>query len=252
MAEASDLDGYEYFFHVIYRREDDDKPAHDFTKYVTEYLEKEIAARLDRPIRGYYAARDAKIGSNVITEIVRVIEGSCFTLVVLTEKFIDSTWDTYWQLTAFQERARHGEDRFNKFIAIAFGIDSDKLNKLCKYLKLKEVLYVPREGYHDQQQWQSKLVNALDVTLPPVDPDRAIHKKETRRNESSRLVPSASERSSPVGQEEQPPEGGMVSQRESKQPSSVRARGKGTIAAGRATCHQTENRKEKNSEGHSF
>ena len=250
MAEARDPYSYEYFFHVIYRRDPDDKPAHDFARYLTEYLEKEMTDKLGKPIRGYYAERDAKLGSNTIKEIVRVIENSSFTLVVLTERFIESTWDMYWNLTAFQKRTKRGDKNLNQLIPIVFGVKDTKLQEIWKELELTEVLIVPETGYKDEETWQSRLADSLK---PPSVVPYKTGQKETKKGESSRLVPSASVEKSPLeGQERQLPGSGTVDRPESKQPSSMRVSGKGTTEAASAACQQTEKQEEKNSEDQSF
>ncbi|XP_005098104.1 serine-rich adhesin for platelets [Aplysia californica] len=142
---------YIYHFNVIYNhaqsslsRTSDSALALDFTCHLVQRLEKLGY------VNNYFHDRDFRAGSNLMTELERVLEGSWLSIMVLTPGFIEDCLPRYLHMSVFQELMAAPNLR-EHLIVVALGVSHDVVLSL---LPSCSCVYLQDDWRQDTNSWR--------------------------------------------------------------------------------------------------
>ncbi|KAL5017148.1 hypothetical protein ScPMuIL_006737 [Solemya velum] len=104
----------------------------------------------------YYHERDALPGRNIFDELFRVINGSQWTIVVLTREFVRDCWGKYRQQSAFKNLLDKDDSR--RLLPVVVGLQEEEIPD---NLNVLTVTYLEGKWRKNSTAWE-KLKKALD------------------------------------------------------------------------------------------
>ena len=142
--------GKEYHFNIIYNHEDSPLDATADNKKSLTYTERTVSKLTSAGFdKSYYHKRDSRPGRNIFTELFRVINGSSFTIVILTPGFLNNHWGKYSRLSAFKKLLDQEKD--HRLKALCFGLRKEQVpEELCSHI----VLHFFDDSETDDSEWR--------------------------------------------------------------------------------------------------
>ncbi|XP_048249243.1 uncharacterized protein LOC124138072 isoform X2 [Haliotis rufescens] len=167
--------GKVYHFNVIYNHARSPLSVTPDTRLSLAFARK-VVTTLERLgfVNTYYHDRDSLPGRNVFTEMFRVVEGSDYTIVVLTTGFVKDCWSRYSQQSTFKKLLDQGQTY--KFLPLSVGL---KESDLPEELTTESVLCFRENWEGDDLAW-SRLTRVFTENIPVTEVTRGpdLHSTE--------------------------------------------------------------------------
>lgn len=143
-------------FFVIYNRALNPIAETEDTKLSLELTEHLVSFLEDRGHCGIYADRDARLGSNVFSELFKNIRDTRKTFVIVTPEFLRNCWAVYSSQACFKELV--DTRKSHKLIAVGLGIaDNEKLHEL----NIQEWIHFPCEWSESNNPLKWNLISKV-------------------------------------------------------------------------------------------
>ncbi|XP_067656265.1 serine-rich adhesin for platelets-like [Haliotis asinina] len=154
-------DGKIYHFNVIYNHARSPLSVTPDTRLSRAFTEKVVATLESLGyVNCYFHDRDCLPGRNVFTELFRVVEGSDYTIVVLTAGFVRDCWSRYTQQSTFKKLLDQGQSY--KFLPLSVALrESD----LPEELTTEHVLCFDENWESDASAWH-RLSRVFTENIP--------------------------------------------------------------------------------------
>ncbi|XP_046565884.1 uncharacterized protein LOC124274561 isoform X2 [Haliotis rubra] len=212
-------DGKIYHFNVIYNHARCRLSVTPDTKLSLAFTEKVVATLESLGyVNCYFHDRDCLPGRNVFNELFRVVEGSDYTIVVLTAGFVKDCWSRYTQQSTFKKLLDQGQTY--KFLPLSVALrESD----LPQELTTEHILCFGENWESDASAWNrlsrvfEENIPVPEVTrgqdLPSIEPIQETNTPDCQVNFPGRDdLDHASELPEPQGEGQR---GGLVNQNQS-------------------------------------
>ena len=130
-----------------------------FAKYLGDELKKTHTH--GQPVDGYIADDDALPGSDIFDEFDHVVKSAEYTICIIDEPFLTSGFSKFKNKVAFKHLLDHQTGTNRRFIALAVGVDIDRILEQCSNLQIDAIVPVSREHYKEDLDWLDKVKRVL-------------------------------------------------------------------------------------------
>ena len=113
----------------------------------------------------FYAERDLRPGTPILSEAFRILEASKHVICVITESFLHNSRRLFWQTAVCARLLEGSAQGSGRLLPIAFDTTVTKVHNLCPSLTLVEILEV-RADYLQDTTWLQKLRRQLSLSRP--------------------------------------------------------------------------------------